>query len=195
MPPDADTTQEERNMALINRISRLFAADVHAVLDRIEEPQSLLRQAIREMEEALGRSTRQLHESERELAVLERRREQIEAALPELDEQLDVCFGADNMELARNVVKRKLQAQRIAKHLAERRRTVEEQLADGRKQLEQQRAQLASTKEKAELFAEDARERAASAEAPDAWRGGEIFVGDDEVETALLREQQRRAPA
>lgn len=182
-------------MVLINRISRLFAADVHAVLDRIEEPQSLLKQAIREMEESLGRSARQLHESERELAALERRREQIDAALPELEEQLDVCFGAGNAELARSVVKRKLQAQRMAKLLTERRRTVEEQLADRRKQLEEQRAQLANTKQKAELFAEDARERAASAEAPDPWGRGDILVSDDEVETALLRERQRRARA
>ena len=29
-------------MALINRMSRLFTADVHAVLDRIEEPDVLL---------------------------------------------------------------------------------------------------------------------------------------------------------
>jgi phage shock protein A len=33
-------------MALINRISRLFKADFHAVLDQIEEPEGLLKQAI-----------------------------------------------------------------------------------------------------------------------------------------------------
>ena len=36
-------------MALINRMSRLFTADIHAVLDRIEEPNVLLKHAIREM--------------------------------------------------------------------------------------------------------------------------------------------------
>lgn len=36
-------------MALINRATRLFRADLHAVLDRIEEPDILLRQAVREM--------------------------------------------------------------------------------------------------------------------------------------------------
>jgi len=41
-------------MLLISRISRLFRADLHAVLDRIEEPEALLRQAIREMEELLA---------------------------------------------------------------------------------------------------------------------------------------------
>ena len=38
-------------MALINRISRLFKADFHAVLDQIEEPEALLKQAIRDMED------------------------------------------------------------------------------------------------------------------------------------------------
>ena len=42
-------------MALINRMSRLFTADVHAVLDRIEEPDVLLKHAVREMEEELAR--------------------------------------------------------------------------------------------------------------------------------------------
>ncbi len=35
-------------MALITRLARLFQADVHAVLDRIEEPLVLLQQAVRE---------------------------------------------------------------------------------------------------------------------------------------------------
>ena len=42
-------------MALITRVSRLFRADFHAVLDRIEEPDVLLKQAVREMEEDIAR--------------------------------------------------------------------------------------------------------------------------------------------
>ena len=41
-------------MALITRVARLFRADLHAVLDRIEEPDVLLKQAVREMEEELA---------------------------------------------------------------------------------------------------------------------------------------------
>ncbi|MEE8161016.1 MAG: PspA/IM30 family protein [Acidobacteriota bacterium] len=40
-------------MAITNRIRRLFHADVNAVLDIIEEPEAILKQAIREMQEAL----------------------------------------------------------------------------------------------------------------------------------------------
>ena len=38
-------------MALINRVSRLFKADFHAVLDQLEEPEQILKQAIRDMED------------------------------------------------------------------------------------------------------------------------------------------------
>ena len=59
-------------MALVNRISRLFSADFHAVLDRIEEPDLLLRQAIREMEEELAKSEQRIRCLERDQADLSR---------------------------------------------------------------------------------------------------------------------------
>ena len=55
-------------MALIKRLSRLFAADLHAVLDQIEEPEALLKQAVREMEEELARRAARLKALERERA-------------------------------------------------------------------------------------------------------------------------------
>ena len=47
-------------MALITRISRLFKADFHAVLDQIEEPEVLLRQAVREMEDSIAHGDQEL---------------------------------------------------------------------------------------------------------------------------------------
>ena len=77
-------------MALINRMSRLFTADVHAVLDRIEEPDVLLRQAIREMEEELALSEQRVRVLEHEREALGDRQRKVQAALTELGEQLDV---------------------------------------------------------------------------------------------------------
>lgn len=39
-------------MILISRFSQLLRADLHAVLDRLEDPEALLRQAIRDMADA-----------------------------------------------------------------------------------------------------------------------------------------------
>ena len=47
-------------MALVTRLSRLFQADFHAVLDRIEEPDLQLRQAVREMQFALDQDQQRL---------------------------------------------------------------------------------------------------------------------------------------
>ena len=46
-------------MALIKRVARLFHSDMHAVLDRLEDPESLMKHSIREMEEDLRRDTLQ----------------------------------------------------------------------------------------------------------------------------------------
>ena len=62
-------------MALITRVSRLLRADLHAVLDRVEEPEVLLRQAVREMDAALGedrRRTKLMEHEQTQLVARER---------------------------------------------------------------------------------------------------------------------------
>ena len=73
-------------------MSRLFTADVHAVLDRIEEPDVLLKHAIREMEEELARSEQRVKQLEHERSSLADRHRKVQAVLAELGEQLDICF-------------------------------------------------------------------------------------------------------
>jgi phage shock protein A len=43
-------------MTLITRVSRLFKADVHGILDALEEPEAILKQAVREMEDEIEKS-------------------------------------------------------------------------------------------------------------------------------------------
>jgi phage shock protein A len=71
-------------MALINRVSRLFTADLHAVLDRIEEPDALLRQAIREMEEDLANTEQRIGWLEHERDQLAGRQTEIEQSLADV---------------------------------------------------------------------------------------------------------------
>ena len=176
-------------MALINRVSRLFTADVHAVLDRIEEPDVLLRHAIREMEEEVERTEHGASRLEAERAALTDKRRKVEAQLAELGEQLDVCFEAGNDDLARRLIKRRIESERLAKHFAERCSDVDKALAERRAKLQEQREHLDVMRQKAELVLETR----APAAGPDDWGRAELNVGDDEVEVAFLRERQRRA--
>jgi phage shock protein A len=174
-------------MALINRMSRLFTADIHAVLDRIEEPDVLLKHAVREMEEELARGEQRARTLQHEHDALGERQQKAKALLGELAEQLDVCFGNGNEELARKVIKRRLETERLERHVAERRAVLAKELAVVRATLDEQREQLDVMRQKAELLT-------VAAEGADV-RSGDFTVGEAEVEVALLRERQKRQPS
>lgn len=175
-------------MALINRMSRLITADVHAVLDRIEEPDVLLKHAIREMEEELARNEHSIRVLEHERSALADRHRKVQAVLAELAGELDVCFAAGNDELARKVLKRRLETERLERHVIERREAVDKSLAAGRKTVHEQREQLDVMRQKAELLT-------TAPQAGDEWGKTEIAVGEAEVEVAFLRERQKRQPS
>jgi len=175
-------------MALINRMSRLFTADVHAVLDRIEEPDVLLKHAIREMEEELARNEQRVRTLEHERGTLADRQRKVQAVLAELGEQLDVCFADANDELARKVIKRRLETERLDRHVTERRTAVDKALAERRAAADEQREQLDVMRQKAELLT-------TSGSGGDEWGKTEFAVGEAEVEVAFLRERQKRQPS
>ena len=178
-------------MALITRISRLFQADFHAVLDRIEEPDVLLRQAVREMEEELARDEQRSKILKHEQGQLSARESDLEQSLHEIEEQLDVCFDSGKDDLARTSIRRKLETQRFCKGLARKRQALQETIDDLDTRLRENRTRLESMRQKAELLAEEnARARPA-----DNWTLPEITVRDEDVEVAFLREKQHRRPS
>lgn len=176
-------------MALITRISRLFRADFHAVLDQIEEPELLLRQAIREMEDDLAAREQRVRLTIHEQAELRARKQELERSLAELDDELQLCFSSHKEDLAKNLVRRKLEAQRLSKHLAGRESSAGEYLSEQRKLLDEHRVTLEGLRQKAEIFA-----RRPATGATDAF-SRDLAVSDDEVEVAFLREQSRRRPS
>lgn len=178
-------------MTLINRLSRLFRADLHAVLDRIEEPDLLLRQAVREMEEALGRDRRHLDRLTEEQRTLEGRRRELETSLARIGEELEVCFQADREDLARTLIRRRLEEER-ADELARRRETeLARDLERLRARVAERTARLETMRQKAELLA--AEDSSGGREEP--WTSSSPIIGDEQVEVAFLRERRRRNPS
>ena len=175
-------------MALITRMSRLFRADVHAVLDRIEEPDVLLRQAVRDMEEECARDAQRAALLGKEQEQLAARVADLDRALTEAGEQLEVCLHAGKDELARPVIRRQLEGQRLRMQLVARMKAVGDDRAALQRRVDGNRRRLEAMRQKAELLAEE-QPRAAD----EAWPGPDLGVRDEDVEVALLREKQRRA--
>lgn len=178
-------------MALIHRITRLFRADMHAVLDRIEEPDSLLRQAVREMEEEIARQEQRLKLLNHEGGRLDKQLTDIDPALAQLNEELAICFEAGKDDLARTLIRRKLETQAWHKQLARKRAALAEDSVTLQQQLKEQRNRCEAMRQKRDLLVgnkPDSGDTGYNA-APD------FGVSDEDVEVAFLREKQQRRSA
>ncbi len=182
-------------MALINRISRLFKADFHAVLDRVEEPEALLKQAMRDMEDELASTEQRIALCAHDQQALAIRKTELESAVAEFDAQLDLCFESGKDELAKTQIKKKLETERVLKRVATKLSSNNDYLDEQRTMLEENSAILESLRQKAELFAHRPTVHAdASLEFDDvAWMTRELAVGDNEIEIAYLREKGLRS--
>ena len=181
-------------MALINRISRLVKADFHAVLDQIEEPEQLLKQAIRDMEDDLAETEQRINLCAHDQEALQVRKSELEATIAEIDGQLDLCFESDKEDLAKNLIRKRLEAERLLKRLNTKFDANEKYLEEQRASLDENLATLDSLRQKADLFAQRAPSHGDGGSEFDdiAWMARELNVGDDEVEIAFLREKSSR---
>ena len=182
-------------MALINRISRLFKADFHAVLDQIEEPEQLLKQAIRDMEDDLATTEQGIILCAHDQEALAVRKNELKSAIAEIDTQIDLCFESEKEDLARSLIKKKLEAQRLLKRLSSKYEANEKYLAAQRSTFDENRTTLEGLRQKAELFAHRPPvDRNGTSEFDDiAWMAQDMVIGDDEVEIAYLREKTLRS--
>lgn len=174
-------------MALIRRVSRLFTADVHAVLDQIEEPEIVLKQAIREMEEELARQTQRGKWLQKEIEAARNRFEAVLKTQTDVDSKLDLCFANDNETLARKLTRRKLEAQRLAEELETKQGALQAELDEHEALVAGNRDQLEGMRQKASLLCA---ETIVSSES--SHEQSFSHIDDDEVEIAFLKEKQAR---
>jgi phage shock protein A len=193
-------------MALINRISRLFRADFHAVLDRIEEPEALLKQSVREMTEAITTDERRLALLEHEFKQQEHRKTELDQALDRIKQELDVCFAAEQEDLARSLIRRRLETQALSGALHSKHKNTTTSVHQLKQRLEDNRGRLESMEQKLELFSSkefsshessnDRNNGYSQAEESGTGRcamNTAVRVKDEEVEVAFLAEKQLRA--
>ena len=176
-------------MALITRISRLFQADFHAVLDRIEEPDIQLRQAIREMQI-------ELQQNEQRLALLQHEAEQLSDLATDsknkivaFDEELDICFAAKKDDLARDLIKRKLETTRQIESAEKQITTIQSSTKKLESDIEEYRDQLDNMNQKLELLVTDINNHSSPGHLSVVGTG----VRAEDIEIAFLREKQNRS--
>lgn len=173
-------------MAIITRLSRLFQADAHAVLDLLEEPDVLLRHSVREMEQAVADEAAAIKRLRGQRQRTSNQLTELRSALEQTDQELDLCFANDKDELARTFVRRKLELAASIRTVEQRGQELERRLEDREASHRVNQARLDGIREKAELVLDRGAESVDRASPP-------AGVSEEDVEVALLREKQRRA--
>ena len=181
-------------MTIMTRFIRLFKADVHGVMDQLEDKGLLLSQYLREMENSLGQKKAQLRSlSERiDRWVAHTQRQTVE--INKIDQDLDLALSKEKTDIARMLIRRRLGIEAAAGEL-------EEQLSESKKQkaclvetIKDQQLQYETLKARAETWQRrsenDPFVSAARSFSVDG-RSGQIR--DEEIELELIRRKQALA--
>ena len=175
-------------MALVTRISRLFRADFNAVLDRIEEPDILLQQAIRDMEEDIHFDNRKLKILQSEISQIKLKISEVENELQKTNEELDICFNSNKIELARSQVKRKLEMQLYETKLKNKLTSLEAEIKKLEERIHENSSRFTSMQQKSDLIVEEPKNTVCGSFAEIKY-----YVDENDIEIALLREMQERS--
>jgi len=179
-------------MALITRVTRLFRSDLHAVLDIIEDPLVLLKQAVREMEASIDSDEQQVKLLNHEHRQVLSRQADLDQFFKQLEEELDICFESGKDDLARGLVKRKLETQRLASVLLQKHDTLATKLDELNARLDENRSRLTSMRQKAEILSEHEMSSDAVEYCDGSRSAPDVAISSEEIEVAFLREQQNR---
>lgn len=173
-------------MAIINRLARLFKADLHAVLDHMEEPELQLKQAIREMTEQRQLKELEVRNIKTRQSDLSSSKQSAEKLLLKTNNEIAVCFDSDNENLARGLIRRKLETKAFIQSLEIEIDKAEKFVMSVKKELEEFDVSLNSMKQKAALMPKQQSNQSASAGA----MGPVNQIKDSDVEVALLQERR-----
>ena len=139
-------------MAILTRIVRLFKADIHGVMDQIEDQGLLLKQHLRDMEESLVQKDMQLKKMG---AARDQAQQEYQTGIKEtgnLESDLEVAIKKDRDDIARMLIKK---LKPLARIQTERRNHIDllnHEMAQFKENLEHQRLQYEALKQKATTY-------------------------------------------
>jgi phage shock protein A len=178
-------------MAILTRIIRLFKADIHGVMDQIEDPGLLLKQHLRDMEESLVQKEMQLKKMGIARDQAQQEFQQGKKETDNLESDLEVAIKKDRDDIARMLIKKLKPLTHIQTERGNHIDLLNHEMRQFKENLEQQRLQYEQLKQKATAYfhrTETQRWEAPWAAAPAGFSVHEL--SEEEVELELLQRKE-----
>lgn len=185
-------------MAIMTRLARLLRADLNAMLDRLEAPELVLAQAVRDMEQAQATEGARLKRLEHEVARLKTLTGEFERRLEQDQAALEDCLATDQDDLARAVLRRRLEAERAIERLSRQLQDNERARALSRSRLAAQDSRLTDLRARAAVLNVETENAEGNGGAPfsaEAFGEATATVRAADIEIALLQAKRQREAA
>jgi phage shock protein A len=175
-------------MGVFTRMLRLCKADLHGVMDQLEDKNLLIRQHLREMRENLKSKEARLEQISAACRRIQHDLEQHNRQIQKIDPDLDLAVRKGKDEVARMLIRKRLTLQGGSRHLQHQLEILDEEKIRTAQLLEEQRLQYEQLKLKAASFCRKAEQRrvepaSACMDTAFSWQP----PGDDEIEIELLQ--------
>jgi phage shock protein A len=170
-------------MAILSRMMRLFKADVHGVMDQLEDKNLLLKQYLREMEASLEDKAGRLRRGGQAVRQAEGDLAQREAEVQKLEKDLDLAVRKEKDDIARMLIRKRRSLHSSCGQLKHQIEALTQENSRLTETLARQRLQYDQLKVKVAAFRQQARSEGAD----------DIIVLDDII-AAVGPSQAWRAP-
>ncbi len=180
--------------SILGRISDLISANVNAMLDKAEDPEKMANEYLRQLTNELYEVRTSVAAAMADETKLEQRRIAAQAEVTQWETKAEAALRAQDEELAKAALSRKVQAQKLAQQYEQQERAQEEQVNAMQEALVQLETRIAEVKAKKELIiAKKNRARTQEALQRTAQRMGKISAVDklDQLEERVDDELAR----
>jgi phage shock protein A len=179
-------------MAILSRLTRLCRADLHGLMDQIEDRELLLKQHLREMETALQQKELHFKRMKEERTRLQREGERGEGYITGIDGDVAVAVAKGRDDIARALIRKLKTRERQQEEIARRLAILEQRCAQCAGELDEQWSQYRTLQLKAAAYREEIANRSGS-ELPFAYPLRDLMEPSaEEVELELLKRKQEQ---
>lgn len=171
-------------MTILTRMTRLLKADMNALLDQMEAPDVLLKQALREMQSELELQNARLEQLNQRRQRLSREIDRSQAEQVTRQHGLQLCLQQKNDDLARSILRKQLESEQLVEQMRQQLETCTAEWNEAAVCLNRQQETLAQLRQQAALLAEP------ETGTPPLSRNG---ISEADVEVELLKARAKYA--
>lgn len=178
-------------MAIMTRILRLWKADIHGVMDQLEDKELLLKQYLREMKSSLNDEEERLQRTSSIIERLKNLISECKEEIAKLEKDLELALRKDNDEIAKILIRKQRGQQRYSEEMQRKLEGLELEQAESIAILNEHRLQYETMRAKTEAYCQNKK----ITKDKDSFSKRHIFSGfgsldNTEIELELMRRKE-----